>query len=865
MIHRDWMKPALIPVLRELPPLPEWVCKLWQVGLVWLAIAGIDRLWFRLDRSMPAWDQADYLAGVLNHWQALQQPQWFSGDWWTGLWQLSSKIPPLVYLVTAPILNLTGPGADQSSLVMLGFSAVLFASVYTIGACLFTVPVGIWAVGLTALMPGLYRLRLEFLLDYPLAAIVSLNFACLTLWRYQAPPRRSRLLTLGCGASLGLAMLVKQTALLFLLVPWLWAIGGTLRQRAWRKLAQLAMALVIAVLIMLPWYRVNWLTVLTAGKRATIDSAIAEGDPSLLSLDAWTFYLRQIPTLVSLPLLLVPLLGFTLFWRRSRISSQWAGLDYAPKPRRYQQQVFEQSWRPLIWLLGFCLGAYLLTSLNLNKDLRYLAPLLPGLAVLLAYGLTLFPYSYRAWRWGSLTIAALLMLLQLFPLPGGNRAAAAGLAQHPVYTGVEYPHAALVAEVARVQPYLRSTIGVLPSTPEVNQHNLNYYGMLQDFQVYGRQVGTRKAQVTADARSLAWFVTKTGKQGAIRNSEAQTALIKRVEQGEQLQFHRSWNLPNGDALNLYRQRVPAIEVTPIAAAQPTEPLVQLEQVLVPDRAPPGQPIPVTYQWRGAWEMLQSGLVLLTWRRQGEPLQGVDRWIHDHGIGMGNLHARSMPPTANFRVLERTAMLPPPNAAAGTYFLEASYVNRKTGNPMTIPFPVAQLQIDPAAPPTAAPELDFVTQLRSLATTLPQGIPALDRVFNEVARLSQYDPTQDAVTQTRQALEVRLRQTPNNLEFAYGAALANILKRRVDPAIATLQRVVQLDAKNPYGYAYLAFVNLYAFRPQPAQAAIDTALQLDPSIPELQALRGAAALMRGQIGQAWQGVQAYRAQIARAKN
>ncbi|NET54596.1 MAG: hypothetical protein F6K09_40220, partial [Merismopedia sp. SIO2A8] len=52
------------------------------LGAIWLLSAICDRIWFALDHSVPAWDQADYLTGSLNYWQALQQPQWLSGEWW---------------------------------------------------------------------------------------------------------------------------------------------------------------------------------------------------------------------------------------------------------------------------------------------------------------------------------------------------------------------------------------------------------------------------------------------------------------------------------------------------------------------------------------------------------------------------------------------------------------------------------------------------------------------------------------------------------------------------------------------------------------------------------------------------------------
>jgi 4-amino-4-deoxy-L-arabinose transferase-like glycosyltransferase len=903
----------------------------------------VDLVWFAIDRTMPAWDQAEYLNSALNYWRAFQSPDWFSTDWWVHLWQLSTKLPPLVFISTAPFLSLLGAGADQSTCVNLLYSAILLGSVYTLGWCLFSVSVGLWAAGISLLMPGLYRVRLDYLLDYPLAAAVALCFTCLTLWRGQAwlagcklhkagqdrqkphtplgkeglapamlgvrsvvlpsfPgvalsfPNLNTLLSwlfaLVTGLTFGLALLIKQTALLFLLVPLLWVAVETIRSRAWGRLLQWLAAVLLAAATCYPWYRTNWLLVLTGSKRATIDAAIAEGDPSLLSLDAWTFYLKLLPGSVSLPLFLIPIVGFVLFWRPGRVSSQWAGADdYAPKSRDYREQRFWQSQQAIVWLLVFCVGAYILCSLNINKDSRYTVPYLPVIAVILAYGLTLLPRSWSILRWGSLVLSGLIFLVGVSPFAslGLNQQS---LARHPAVVAGDFPHAQVVAAVAQADPYLQSTIGVLPSTPEINQHNINYYGMLHNFQVYGRQVGTRMGNVESDQRSLPWMLTKTDSQGAIRRKRAQKALVNAIEAETDFQLQKTWELPDRTSLKLYRQRVPVVEVKPLVAVdnqdsgargqpvgvpgspEPSVPIaapspqsapsltapIRLDRLTVPNQAPPGKPVPVTYEWSGRWDALEPGLVLLTWRKQAARAEeGADRWLHDHAIAAGFLHPQAVTPeerSASFQVIERMAMLPPKHAE-GIYTLEATYLNRQTGETAAIAVPQVQLRITATAPMSPAPEVDLVTQLRELAAKLPYGRRELDQIFEEVGRISQYDPNQDYVNQTWQAMDYRLQQESNNLKFAYTLALANVLKQRVDPAIAALERVVALDSQNPYAYAYLAFANLYDFRARPAQSALNQGLALNPDLPELKVLNGVAGLLRGNPIQVWQGVQAVR--------
>lgn len=871
----------------------QWVKGLPSLGGIWAIGAVVDRLWFAIDQSVPAWDQAEYLTGAMNFWRALQQPQWFSAEWWTNVWMLSSKMPPLVYLSTTPFISLFGAGEYPSTLVNLLYSAILLGSVYGLGVRLFNVEVGLWSAGLCLLLPGLYTIRLDYLIDFPLAAIVTLAFFCLTLWATVKKPEGNDpqvssnqgaiasvsqslaimqlielprvdfillqpwLFAAAFGLALGLAFLTKQPALFFLFTPIVWLGIVAIKQKAWQRLSQLLFGIAISTLIFLPWYRTNWLIVLTSGTRATVDSAIAEGDPPLTSLAAWTYYLFQLPHLVSLPILVVGLVGLVLYWKRSIISRQWSvvsgrwtkTLDYGGlRKRGYRREIQQAWWRSLRWLLIFLIGSYLLCSLNVNKDDRYIAPLLPVLAILLAQGLVLFPDRLRIFRWGAIALASLLMVANLAPIQFSPKFLLGKYPHHAVLSS-NWHQSDVVNTVIEAEPYLQNTIGVLPSLPELNQHNLNYAGVLRNFQIYGRQVGTQIKQVEQDARSLSWFVTKDGSGGAIRKSDAYNALTKMIATSSDFRLQKSWSLPDKTQLNLYRRQVAPIRVQP----DPQPPgRVKLEQIRIPNRAAPGKPMPITYRWSGTWAQLRSGIVLLSWSRitTNAKDQTAKTWYHDHAIALGHLHAAAAENNSQFQVTERLAALPPADAQ-GTYTLKATYLNRETKETYDLAVPEINLRITPNAPDTPAPEVDAVTQLRSLAATLPEGFAALDRIFTEIGRLNQYDPVQDYVTQARQILEYRLQKDPNNLEFAYGLAFANVLKRRVQPAIDAFDRVAQLDNQNPNAYAYLAFVNLYDFRPYAAQSALNAALALNSDLPELRTLNAIAGLMRGNLVQAWQ--------------
>lgn len=830
------------------------------VGVWWLVFAVGDRLWFAIDHSIPSWDQADYLTGALNYWQAFQSPQWGNADWWQNLWHLSSKIPPGTYMITAIFHSFFGLGEDVATLVNLFFSAILLVSVYGLGCRCVNQKVGLWAAGLCMLFPGLYHVRLDFLLDYPLTAVVTLCFYLLTLWQF--PQRKNQLspsqwgMAIAFGLSLGLALMIKQTTVLFLLPPILWVIVGSVWRREWVKLAQLVLANLFALAVIYPWYRPNWLLILTGSKRATIDSALAEGDPPLDTFWAWSYYLEQLPDHVSWPILIVALAGY--------------GWYIITGNRRRQGY----AWQ---WLLVFWLGAYLLCSLNINKDFRYVLPYLPVVAIFLANGL--LAWQSRSLPWGrkpigklvplgTIAVALLLMIVNLWPVADWSRSESRQPGQHHAYIGPVWPVREVIAEIIHTEPDLTSTLGVLPSTPAVNQHTLNYYGALANFQVYGRQVGVRQAQVAQDVRSLSWFLTKTGDQGSV--PAAQAATVQAVQSSPDFRLHKTWDfLPDGSTWQLYHRQSPIIQVK--TTADYPSPQIKLENVTLGAlTAPPGQPVAVSYEWSGNWTDLQNGLVLLTWElasreNQPQPITNYDLttnnqpitnnqtnyWLHDHAIGLGKLYGTASNSSKNrVSITEALAMLPPEDIAPGVYTLKAQYLNRQTGAtyPLAVPHSV-QIKIDPTAAATPAPELDLVTQLRSLATALPKGTDALGPIFDDIARINQYDPIQDYLTQAQLTLKTRLSQE-DNLPLTYNLALAMVLKRDAPGAIAALEKVVQLDPENPYAYGYLAFVNLYDWRPLAAEKALKSALEIAPNRQEFQILYAIAGLCQGNLLKTW---------------
>ncbi|WP_370455504.1 4-amino-4-deoxy-L-arabinose transferase [Synechococcus sp. RSCCF101] len=393
------------------------------------------------------------------------------------------------------------------------------------------------ATALVALTPALLALRSDYVLEIPLTALVVLALWRLGAWWSPLSGGRWHQ-ALPAAAAVAAALLVKQSALLPLLPALLWSCTAAARRPAGRR--QIAAGLLLVLAALVPWLHHNWITTLGGTNRAVIESAAREGDPSLLSLESWLWYARLLPEQVGVSMLLVGLAGLIglglIRWRRSGLEGVLGRLC-AVVPDR------DSPWW---WLLGCLAGGWLLTTLSPNKSDRYIAPLLPLVVILLARGW---------WAWGPplrrlgrpLPVLALAAAL-LASAWTGLRNQLVRLEDRP-----RGPLEAIVAAAGGADPQRPPrTLIVVPSTPDLNQHNVSYFGRRSGGRLVGRQLGSHQGEIAPALERSTWLVLAEGDQGSV--SEAALELSRAVRESGLFELQGRWPRPEGGAYELWHRR-----------------------------------------------------------------------------------------------------------------------------------------------------------------------------------------------------------------------------------------------------------------------------------------------------------------------
>jgi hypothetical protein len=313
---------------------------------------------------------------------------------------------------------------------------------------------------------------------------------------------------------------------LVLALPALWSFGQAQGQPRRRWQAWAALAVVLALL--LPWLQHNWITTLGGTERAVVSSGAAEGDPGSLDPRSLIWYPRLWSQQLGAASLGAGLAGLALLgWQQ----------------RGHWRQRWPDGWA---WLLGVAISGWLCTSLSPNKDERYIAPVLPLLALLLARGwwaLGQWIAQRRSGRWAGSALALGLL-------------SAGGIEAQASWSQLDRePPSSVVAAIQN----LRARVGETPTTllisgssPDLNEHSLTLLGRQQGGQILVRRLGRNPGEEELALEQGEWWLLASGDQGTTRPSaRALSRAVRRDGRYERVQI---WPWNKGRQLELWRRR-----------------------------------------------------------------------------------------------------------------------------------------------------------------------------------------------------------------------------------------------------------------------------------------------------------------------
>ncbi|MBN2567512.1 glycosyltransferase family 39 protein [Candidatus Woesearchaeota archaeon] len=437
--------------------------------LIFLSTAVPLVLWIHEDTAPPAWDQSWHamISGDMYRqltWRSVASTEMLEERY--PIFNLKRGMyPPFVYAATVPSYTLFGMGYDAALLTNLLFLAILIGSAFLIGRSLHSDEAGLIIAFILGSAPGLIALTREYLLDFPLVAMVALGYAML-LMSDSFEDRRYALLF---GIAFGLGMLTKWTYAVYIIIPTAYAAVVFLRRHLGRKTDypafwNLAMPLVVIIGLMLLWYTPSHLKEVVPILSFYSGTGGLEGYPSSATLAGWTHYGSVIISDYSFLFFLLFIAGIMHFILTDRRNSV--------------------LWTALCQILV----AYIFFSSVSVKDPRYIMPVMVFLAVF--SGIWIIRLRWKKTRLALIAVVVILgcMLSGATQHPSiSTRYSAGGVplldlaGRYPHQGTIDFP--SILRSIQQSSGGIPSTVCIIAESASLNDVNIPYFAIMGDYPI----------------------------------------------------------------------------------------------------------------------------------------------------------------------------------------------------------------------------------------------------------------------------------------------------------------------------------------------------------------------------------------------
>jgi 4-amino-4-deoxy-L-arabinose transferase-like glycosyltransferase len=363
--------------------------------------------------------------------------------------------PPLFQLSAVPLLWLFGRSTDVATMVNVVYIAILLGATYAIGKRMLGANVGLLACFVLSTFPMTYGMSRYFYIDFALMAMVTLNLALLL----QTESFERKGYTLLYGLSFGLGMLVKWTFVVFTFVPAIvFLVRGGLCRRVIRRLKAgsvdtrwALLSAVTALVLVLVWYVPNldrarqmflglWLLPICWIALALSFYAISRPSSRETNVCAAVFVAFSVASVWYMPRIGFLREFFLVAYGKAK-GTYWGFLPYRDYLINEQLSPFyftvlllallvigfshlrrlraftyrDVLSSPLAVLGSWAVVPYLVFSFRTSTiHSRYLMPILPSLALIIAFGLVSVPWKKA--RTALLLAVVIIAVAQFFAL-----------------------------------------------------------------------------------------------------------------------------------------------------------------------------------------------------------------------------------------------------------------------------------------------------------------------------------------------------------------------------------------------------------------------------------------------------------------
>ena len=771
------------------------------ISIIWCFCFFIDALWISFHKLPPAWDQSTHLATAFEISYLFDSINLFDSSWWQELWNKApSYRGPFTYLITVPILKLWGLSYKSAIFVNQIFNGILFFSTYYLARFTHSRQAGLWAVFLCAVSPVFLDQRIDYLIDFPLTAVITSSWLFFSYLRWNKYINKWWI-SVCLGSSLGFIFLTRPTGLIFFGIPFLLIIISQIPKiyrGSFTQTFQILLSLFIAFLVSWPWFSLNWLTILTSINKARNWGILYQDGLEINSIGAWLYYPLKVPEIIGLFLFVFIIIGIGIeIFEKSRIT------------KLSDKSIIQINY--LCWWLSFPLGGLIICIFMSSKDIRFVLPLLPQLFILLGIIISSIQRRWSfVWKLWLVFIGLAALVWNQFAI-GINLT---GREANIPYTSDKWPLPQIIEYIKKESPYQLSNLAVLPDSKYLNAFNLDAEGKRQGDLVSARQTVSKLEYSSQELSNFDWFLIKSGDQGIMSN-ERQKEIERLLKISPYFYKEYEWKLPDKSNAFLFKRIVPTFEAKEIKCTNeiPNSSIQSIEG---------GLEINISAY---AKELIGSQLLV-------ELNNNINNIRADQSLAQGLLRIQEGDRDKCINAIQRLSVKPNIENLDQVYAPSIDLL-KENGDITKLPVLNKSLVLLKSQKDNigsiASNRIDI---LFNMSSKLRKG--EFTKLFDKVGQINQSDPEQRYLEDSESILMERLVKNPNNLDYLYALALSQTLQKKVTLANQTFDKIILLDPSNQYTYLVKSIVETYRFKINKAKLSLTMAEKLnsDDNIKEI---------------------------------
>ena len=764
------------------------------IAICFISIA-LDLFLFIDVSSPPAWDQGYHLSNLFKMYNIISNDNVNLPVKIDEILNVTDNYRgPLTYLLTSLKLFFINNSYKVAYISNHIFNIICIISIFELGKQIKDSKTGLWASIFFTFSPLIIKERTDYMIDLSLTSFTILYILVLTKW-YLSQKKISIYSPLS-GITLGLIFLTKPTGIVAFIIPSIILIIQNLKKKISKKdfLLETFIFFFTFLLLILPWFSRHWITIISSTLNAFKWGVSYQEGLDYNTLDGWLFYIKKLPNIfgiINLNIIFIIFISCIVNRKNLKLLI-----------KKFRSKV-------LIWLSFIILNFYVVVSFMSTKDLRFFMPIYPVICIYLSLIFNYLNLFFFRNNFKNMIMTFSISLSMIIQIQDYDNIVS--LKKDSFLKS--WPHKQIIREIEKESPYHISTLAILPDTKEINTFNLEAEAVRQGERVAIRQVVSNKESYKDDLKYFDWFLIKTNDQG-VMTSESKILLQDYLSKNRSFTVHKEWQLNDKSKVSLYKRKVLNSYIKKSKCS--SEPSLELEEI---DNG-------IKLKFIANGEIISSSNLLLDFTSENSKLN------ENISIAQGLIN-ESLENSKCYEVIQNSPLEKNKFKKESKIFFNSKILNN-SGEIMTIPsknnfINFSNKDIDKLENILME---NKIREVDKLGQYLKKG--EFEKLFNKVGVLNQSDPKQRYLENSEIIYKQRYEET-KNLNYLYNVLITQILQRKVENALKTVDKILNFDALNGNTYLTKSIINTYLIKPKDAQEAINNSKIYEKSTESQQIL------------------------------